>query len=522
MFRPFYKPKLPPLQHELDAEREDRRRSIIRPAHGRQQSGHSGDWHSQDPHERVQFPQDGDLVDVDRWGFPEPAPEGRSNSMDLERVQDNTARKIPHTRTVSFSAVPDATQPGDRARSVSIHLERFDSSDGETIEGRVSAGADYALRDAERVRRLAEQGGAAAVSPHGRRPSSIAQLQLQDGRGNPVMVPMPDSPSNAMFARPGSSLSGHRMSVVQSPSRPDPEADEEEILRNPFELPAPPPELGSRFDPKTLDAQRKSIDLSRLSLDSGVRPSMDELNAAGDPDAVRPSIERRASLVYSDDGNLTNQQSSAPDEPERIKSRIFDDIPSPEEYGRPLRPPKYQSHALLLRRQELMRPKNLIMPTFLEGTEQQKHSVHVPEGFTLGEKPLPADARASILNMGLGVPLSLSQRTFRSSLMVGGQRDEAEFFAGHAAEEGEIYRNPGQEYEDEQEFRKPGKLYVSGEYLGRADMFPGHKSYRSAGEPQAAAAKQAARLLRRRAPVHDVSCGPRRPCLDSYRPRGLC
>ena len=97
-----------------------------------------------------------------------------------------------------------------------------------------------------------------------------------------------------------------------------------------------------------------------------------------------------------------------------------------------------------------------------------------PEGFSIGEKPLPRGARTSVLTLnGIPrIPMSMSQRTFRSSLLVEGKRGEA--WIGGADEDGEvgIMKKEREDLGPEAYERKAGKLYVSCLTLyGRMLMF---------------------------------------------------
>lgn len=89
---------------------------------------------------------------------------------------------------------------------------------------------------------------------------------------------------------------------------------------------------------------------------------------------------------------------------------------------------------------------------------------NIPDGYTLGDKPLPPGSRSSILTTEVrgrpGLPLSLSQKTFRSSLMVDGRREDDSYWVGGATEDGEL----GVEYAGGPDElgpvdRRPGKLY---------------------------------------------------------------
>lgn len=335
----------------------------------------------------------------------------RPSSVDASVLaEEQGARRRPPTRhTVSF-------HEADVSRARSVHGVLEDD------------GYDDAMREVEHVRSIT-----------GDRRSSIAALSLQDGMGSPVMVPLGDgdSPRRPLSSMSAGAMSpGARSRVSNASPAPVLDMDEHdaEILRNPFELPAPPMEMGSRFDPKAVEAQRNSVVLS-------------------------PTLSRHESEGV---GSLRDSSYFGENADDWDRERpVFQDIPSAEEYGKPLRPPKYgqSSMAYRIHRQQLLRPRTLHMPSQLEGTEKETRTVYVPNGFEIGEKPLPTDARASILNQGKGVPLSLAQRTFASSLMVGGVRD-AEFFAGQA-DEGEALEGITNEERAREtaERRGPGKLY---------------------------------------------------------------
>jgi len=383
----------------------------------------------------------GDMMDRNSRWMPPPPPATQmppimpnDGGVDLGSLPDVRHKVVQaHARVSSMTNQSEQGVVLGRS-SNSIHLERLEADGGleEVIDQ---------PREGERERDRDREHGSIPFpepGPQQQRRSSIAALTLTDSRDGakpaPVMVPMPDSP---VAVRPGTSMSSGSRRPPPSFDVQFSEFDEQELLRNPFEVPAPTTEFASKFDPKG----RRSLDLDARTES---RASM-----VGDG---RPRSERRRSLTDfdGDESELSPQQ------------RTFDDIPHAGEYGRPLRTPKYGGQALRVARHELLRPKTLIMPAPLAGTERPTATVHIPEGFMLGEKPLPADARASILNMGVGVPLSLAQRTFRSSLMVGGRREDDEFFRGQA-EEGEIYGHEMPE-DDEPIERKPGKLYVSVHY----------------------------------------------------------
>ncbi|GMK54075.1 hypothetical protein CspeluHIS016_0106610 [Cutaneotrichosporon spelunceum] len=352
------------------------------------------------------------------------------------------------TRSVHGRTISEVTMPVHRARSV--HLESIGDSTQEYMDempGRHSLDAYGAEADA------AVRGGGSVQSrpsadSHNR--SILGHLNLEDDYGRPaapIMVRMPDSPTSERFERgAGSRQPLPRPPAGRSPTR-DLVMDENDILANAFEMTGPLPELEARFAPA--GSHRLSLDLDQVesSSEGGRVPRRPSLVYLDRPDSFASG---RPDSFY---GAGSEVGISSPSRP------VFDDIPTAEEYGRPLRASKYNSQAYRMARHQLLRPKNVIMPSVLEGSDRPTATVHIPEGFMLGEKPLPDDARASILNQGKGVPLSLAQRTFASSLMVGGARD-SDFFQGQA-DEGEVLPGITEEerYAVEQERRQPGKLY---------------------------------------------------------------
>lgn len=288
-------------------------------------------------------------------------------------------------------------------------------------------------------------------------------------------------PTSMMDRRHSTSMSllngGRMYDEPNGNYRQEEEEEEEEVLSpNPFALPPPPMEAGSRFDPKVLEAQRKSIDLtrplSRLSISSQDRLSRFHPNPIDQAHAPAGSALTEEHLQqYLTGGRRPSHPLEQLDPMAGRDIQHFDEIPSAAEYGKPLRAPKYGPPKFVDRR-SLLRPKTLIMPSLLTDAPPPKSPPrHVPDGYTLGAKPLPAGARSSILSTTDlraqsggrgGIPLSLSQKTFRSSLMVGGKREEEEYWVGGATEEGDV----GVEYVGDVEYegpvdRRPGKLYVS-------------------------------------------------------------
>jgi hypothetical protein len=233
--------------------------------------------------------------------------------------------------------------------------------------------------------------------------------------------------------------------------------------KNPFALPPPPVQIGSRFDPKVMDRQRKDSGTSSRSANTLARPSIDRRASAPLTEGVLRRHSRALSGVWAEDEDEDEDgQFVKVDRPSEI--RVYDEIPSAEEYGRPLRPPKY-GPLRMPDRMSLLRPKTLVMPSPLTGAEQHLPMRYVPEGWELGEKPLPRGARSSMLTLQSGeirpgMAMSLSQRTFRDSMLVGGERGEV--WIGGADQEGEIGFRGGEADERamEKAEKRPGKLYV--------------------------------------------------------------
>ena len=206
---------------------------------------------------------------------------------------------------------------------------------------------------------------------------------------------------------------------------------------NPFSLPPPSPTRTSRFDPKAAIHART---ISNDSLGSRLPPEADRMSMA-------------------------SGQPLEPDPP-----------PQPRQYSR----------------MELMRPKVLVMPSPLQTSEDTGVDPQLPAGFQLTTvgPPLPPGAKSAGRPVsrpmssfgGLQVPvdsnsftpnprasMTLSQLTFRNSLMFGGQRDVAyediETGLRRAQEDGEQIlqeENIEDEIEEEQkqaQGRAPGKLY---------------------------------------------------------------
>lgn len=467
------------------------------------------------------------------------------------RPRDSFSSPRVHKVSTSTTAAATLVNPISMRERASVHLDVIDGLQSEEVlrgrgvddehpgdgEGGGDVfGAESALERAERVRRLVEGKGLGDIgqgkserrmseydrigssSSSGERertrsgdsiasnstlrqhtqPQSALSLSHEPRSANPLLVPLPASPmAGPLRARPAWSFSQYNVNFNSNPgaqaewagSTPDgPEEEEEDDgTPNPFALPPPPPELGSRFDPKTLDSQRRSVAFP-ADID-GRLSRMTIMSPPDDAGVTSPiSSRRRRRLSSNQLQHGLGDEQLIPQPP----IRVYDDIPTPEQYGRPLKPSKYSNplhlQSLYQRhRQSHIRPKTLIMPAPLV---DQLHSTaltpgpKVPEGFTLGAKPLPPGARSSILipgpgagadpagmatggsRPGMGVRMSTSQMTFRSSMYVDGEREGSDGWVGRAEEDGAYGLDPAsQEVEGEemgyQRARKPGKLYVS-------------------------------------------------------------
>ncbi|KAG8816842.1 hypothetical protein FRC17_000167 [Serendipita sp. 399] len=247
-----------------------------------------------------------------------------------------------------------------------------------------------------------------SLSSSGRaRPTSVADMDY-------LVTPNQSHPPTAFLQRSGS------VSALQQ-SVPFPAALTPEPAPNPFEIPLPSPTHTSRFDPKAIAHQRT---ISMASMGS-----------------------RRA---------FQNAQGDAPD-----NVSVMTGGPRPEVIN-----DRYS-------RADPLRPKVLVMPSPLQDQEearpaQPQRNVRVGFQDSTDARPLPLGARASSygLNAEVRSSMTLSQLTFRNSLMVGGQRDPAfadfESNLRRAQRDGEQIEqemDPEPEIEEPIPYRAAGKLY---------------------------------------------------------------
>ena len=452
-------------------------------------------------------------VDLDRWNLPEHllSPDtseprtGRPLPVPAEPdyQADRRSRQLPPLRTSTAPIQPQPISSPLADRISSVHLDVLDGIPVREEAGGSSQGYDAydqaqeAIARARRVQSMYDTTSTSRTptmvplppSPASTltsfRPLSATGNEMMQARsegrtfdeGRPASM-MSRSSFDALRAggregsvRPGTSMSRDSYDALRSSvgGRPksafemNPEEQEEILSPNPFALPAPPAEMGSRFDPKVLDVQRKSIDLTRPMSHVSLAVSSPD-HVAYDPASLQfPSTLTEEHLA----AHLTGRP---PAEPEfnplaGRELNTFAEIPTAQEYGKPLRPPKYGPLPPTDRR-SLLRPRTIILPTPLSNApEPISPPKNIPDGYTLGDKPLPPGSRSSILTTTdvrarPGLPLSLSQKTFRSSLIVGGRREDESFWVGGATEDGEV----GVEYVGDPDEvgpvdRRPGKLY---------------------------------------------------------------
>lgn len=395
-----------------------------------------------------------------------------SAPLDMRTASRNSIRDLPTIQTRVFpQSVPTPQQSPFQSRARSVHLDSAEAdalvseahrpylnpSQPETRRRTISFDPNDVRRRTYSDHHVLDNAQSAIDrSRHigSARAASVMGFAMVDSEyqnvliREPIMVPLPASPSSTHrpvsgMSRRLSSSMGRRIDE-RDPGEEDEE--EEDLGPNPFALPAPPVALASRFDPKaranptpTLSGEEKEDDADAGT--STLRPA-----ARSDL-----SLSRPVSMANLDKLNRINDGTSTPINPEAdiieaLSQRpSFPDVPSAEKYGKPLLPSKYARRGPV-DRHALLRPKTLIMPSGLAGTEKRQWAAKVPEGFVLGEKPLPAGARTSILSLGDG-------RAFGAAL---------------AAEQMEVERARLEVEERERraaaESRKermPGKLYVS-------------------------------------------------------------
>ncbi|CEL63711.1 hypothetical protein RSOLAG1IB_05472 [Rhizoctonia solani AG-1 IB] len=288
------------------------------------------------------------------------------------------------------------------------------------------------------------------------RPRSVANpLDLEEYRANGPHIPL---------EKRRQSTGVLQSETVQFPSTtsPAPLADNNDAnLPNPFALPPPTPERLSRFDPKA-------------------RQSVSEL-----PEGEGDGVSMRTGMMREGTAHLRTYSNAS------LGSRAllddFKDDGASYMTGRQLDGPGNKQ----VSRMELLRPKVLVMPSPLQGSEQQHNQNAGRAGFMLSSDgtPLPPGATPGVRpgvrpltsagmshsgqSMSAGftpnprTSMTLSQLTFRNNLMVDGSRDVAyndiDQQLRRATAEGEQAEQVWDDYDAEteapQQERPAGRLY---------------------------------------------------------------
>ncbi|KAG8895222.1 hypothetical protein FRC00_007741, partial [Tulasnella sp. 408] len=248
--------------------------------------------------------------------------------------------------------------------------------------------------------------------------------------------------------------------LLAFPAKDTPKSTPAKESPNPFTIPLPETTRRSRFDPKAVSEDRRlSIGSMGQLADQGNRE--DEVDLDDDP---KDSSTNYLGSNLPDSRQRTYSMGTIP-----TQAMLDADEPSPL-------PSPAAPESKRLTRLDLLRPKVLVMPSPLQDQHAGPSRKKTRDGFFTtddGGFPLPIGSRPEV-RPGLAplagsgsnprLSMSLSQLTFRQSLMVGGQRDpsyaDIERNLRTAAEEGERADQGWSEEEDEdKELRPAGKLY---------------------------------------------------------------
>ncbi|CAE6433056.1 unnamed protein product [Rhizoctonia solani] len=287
------------------------------------------------------------------------------------------------------------------------------------------------------------------------RPRSVANpLDLEEYRANGPHIPLEKR-------RPSIGMLPSESVPFPSTTSPAPLADSNDAdLPNPFALPPPTPERLSRFDPKA-------------------RPISQLNEGEGDAISMRTGTMRDGTAHLRTYSNASLGSRALLDD--------FKDDGASYMTGRQLDGPGNKQ----VSRMELLRPKVLVMPSPLQGSEQQSNQnagragfmlssdgAPLPPGATPGARPgarpwTDTGASRSSQSMSAGftpnprTSMTLSQLTFRNNLMVDGSRDIAyndiDQQLRRATSEGEQAEQVWDDYDAETEGpqaeRPAGRLY---------------------------------------------------------------
>ena len=410
------------------------------------------------------FGEDDDEMEVDltSWGLSSLIPKekdgGGKKSKGKEKV---TALPNPHANTQASSYRSTRSMSMGNIDAFGAGGAFLDSDSAATPEmRRRSLGSALELGDYKPHRPLPRQ-----------RPSSTHDAIDRIPSAPPLhSIPFPSQSVRSTSPGPIDGLIGQsrdrRSSFASMGSRGL--LAEAEEKSNPFALEPPPPSQASRFDPK---ARTRAMSVGTLG-SIGSRNLLAEDFPSSPSSRLDPTHARtysNASMLRENDG--VSIASGLPGRGRTIRERPYSTL-------------------------ELMRPKILVMPSPLQGQNVVAPSAVAREGFEISTDgpPLPQEARSNRLSSvgllgnasGSAAPiasnsftpnpragLTLSQLTFRNTLMVGGQRDvsymDLESGVRRATEDGEQVTEelPEEEparpvtviVEEPESSRPPGKLY---------------------------------------------------------------
>lgn len=419
----------------------------------------------------VIFGEDGAEMEVDltSWGLDSFIPKEKGGAGKKNKGKEKvTALPNPHATTQASSY--------RSTRSLSLgNLDSFGTG-GAFLDSPSTAVPDTRRRSLGSALEL--ESHLSAQLPPGQRPSTIHDAITRIPAAPPLhSIPFPAQSVRSVSPGPHDGFTGpsrDRAASLASMGSRDLLAEAEEDP-NPFVLDPPTPDRSSRFDPK---ARARAMSVGTMG-SVGSRNIMAEgvpLRSPSPTSRLDPTHARtysNASMLRDNDGAsfMTGVAARRQTMPDRLYTTV-----------------------------ELMRPKVLVMPSPLQG-----YNADVPnpmgvgrEGFEISTDgpPLPHGARSNSSNRltsgaplgnasGSAVPLAsnsftpnprasltLSQLTFRNTLMVGGQRDVAytDIDSGlrRATEDGEqiieeVEEEPARPVtvviDEVESGRPPGKLY---------------------------------------------------------------
>jgi hypothetical protein len=412
--------------------------------------------------------EDGMEVDLASWGLDSFVPKEKGGGGKRNKGKEKVmALPNPHATTQASSF--------RSARSLSMgNIDAFGSG-GAFLDSPSTVAPDARRKS---LGSTVELGDYQSYRPPRQRPSSSHDAIDRLPATPPLhSIPFPSRSVRSLSPGPNDGLIGQsrdRSSSLGSMGSRDLLTEAEE-KPNPFALDPPPPGHASRFDPK---AHARSMSVGTIG-SLGSRNILAEdmparsMSPSSRLDPVHTRTFSNASMLRDDEG--TSFMSGAPARRQTVRDRPYSTA-------------------------ELMRPKVLVMPSPLQGQNVVESKTMGREGFEISTDgtPLPHGARSNASHhlssggllgnaSGSAAPtasnaftpnprasLTLSQLTFRNTLMVGGQRDVAytdiESGVRRATEDGEqiIEEVPEEEpvrpvtvvvEEPEPAGRPPGKLY---------------------------------------------------------------